>query len=124
VKYRSANGKYLSTFNPTIYYEEYGKGSPLILPEGGMGSIARRSGGHSISSFLYPGSPAFNFERFCQQLNNRQSIPLCLHAGVACAYLFFIPVNVLRTAPYSAGSCISYLFTIYNRGFLQYVCDE
>jgi len=51
VKYRSANGKYLSTFNPTIYYEEYGKGSPLILPEGDMGSIARRSGG--ILSLLF-----------------------------------------------------------------------
>jgi len=36
----------------------------------------------------------------------------------------FIPVNVLRTAPYSEGSCISYLFTIYNRGFLQYVCAD
>ena len=39
VKYGSNNGKYVSIFNKKIYYEEYGKGTPLILLEGGMKSI-------------------------------------------------------------------------------------
>jgi len=39
IKYGSNNGKYISIFDTKIYYEEYGKGSPLILLEGGMGSI-------------------------------------------------------------------------------------
>ncbi len=39
IKYGSNNGKYLSIFNTQIYYEEYGKGTPLILLQGGMGSI-------------------------------------------------------------------------------------
>jgi len=43
IKYGSNNGKYLSIFNTKIYYEEYGKGIPLILLEGGMGSIANFS---------------------------------------------------------------------------------
>ena len=38
--YGSNNGKYTRVFNSNIYYEEYGKGIPLILLEGGMGSIA------------------------------------------------------------------------------------
>ncbi|HEY8898726.1 MAG TPA: alpha/beta hydrolase [Niastella sp.] len=40
IKYGSNNGKYISVFGTQIYYEEYGKGTPLILLEGGMGSIA------------------------------------------------------------------------------------
>ena len=40
VKYGSNGGKYVPVFNSKIYYEEYGKGAPLILLEGGMGSIA------------------------------------------------------------------------------------
>lgn len=40
IKYGSNNGKYVSVFNTKIYFEEYGKGIPLILLEGGMGSIA------------------------------------------------------------------------------------
>lgn len=40
IKYGSNNGKYVSISNTKIYYEEYGKGIPLILLEGGMGSIA------------------------------------------------------------------------------------
>ena len=40
IKYGSNNGKYISVFNTKIYYEEYGKGIPLILLEGGFGSIA------------------------------------------------------------------------------------
>jgi hypothetical protein len=40
IKYGSNNGKYISIFNKKIYYEEYGKGTPLILLQGGMGSIA------------------------------------------------------------------------------------
>jgi pimeloyl-ACP methyl ester carboxylesterase len=40
IKYGSNNGKYVSVFNTPIYYEEYGKGAPLVLLEGGMGSIA------------------------------------------------------------------------------------
>lgn len=39
IKYGSNNGKYISIFNKKIYYEEYGKGTPLILLQGGMGSI-------------------------------------------------------------------------------------
>ena len=38
--YGSNNGKYLSIFQTKIYYEEYGKGIPLLLLHGGMGSIA------------------------------------------------------------------------------------
>ena len=40
IKFGSNNGKYVSIHNTKIYYEEYGKGAPLILLEGGMGSIA------------------------------------------------------------------------------------
>jgi pimeloyl-ACP methyl ester carboxylesterase len=39
IKYGSNNGKYISIFNKKIYYEEYGKGTPLVLLQGGMGSI-------------------------------------------------------------------------------------
>lgn len=39
IKYGSNNGTYISIFNKKIYYEEYGKGTPLILLQGGMGSI-------------------------------------------------------------------------------------
>src|SRR5258708_10466950 len=39
IPYGSNNGKYHSIFNTRIYYEEYGKGTPLILLQGGMGSI-------------------------------------------------------------------------------------
>lgn len=40
IVYGSNNGTYLSIFNTKIYYEEYGKGTPLLLLQGGMGSIA------------------------------------------------------------------------------------
>jgi len=40
IKFGSNNGKYVSILDTKIYYEEYGKGTPLILLEGGMGSIA------------------------------------------------------------------------------------
>jgi pimeloyl-ACP methyl ester carboxylesterase len=40
IKYGSNNGKYISIFNTKIYYEEYGHGTPLILLQGGMGSVA------------------------------------------------------------------------------------
>jgi pimeloyl-ACP methyl ester carboxylesterase len=40
IKFGSNKGKYISVRNTKIYYEEYGKGTPLILLEGGMGSIA------------------------------------------------------------------------------------
>lgn len=39
IKYGSNNGKYISIFNTKIYYEEYGEGTPLILLQGGTGSI-------------------------------------------------------------------------------------
>ena len=39
IQYGSNNGKYVSIFNKKIYYEEYGKGTPLLLLEGGMKSI-------------------------------------------------------------------------------------
>jgi|GEM_PF-2966407 len=54
IKYRSDYGKFLSTFKTTIYYKEYGKGSPLILLEGGMGSIARKSRGTVPLLFFTP----------------------------------------------------------------------
>ncbi len=40
ISYGSNNGKYLLILNKKIYYEEYGKGTPLILLEGGMKSIS------------------------------------------------------------------------------------
>jgi pimeloyl-ACP methyl ester carboxylesterase len=43
ITYGSNKGKYILVFNSNIYYEEYGKGTPLILLEGGMGSIANFS---------------------------------------------------------------------------------
>lgn len=39
IKYGSNNGRYISIHNKKIYYEEYGRGAPLILLQGGMGSI-------------------------------------------------------------------------------------
>lgn len=39
IQYGSNNGKYISIFNTKVYYEEYGKGMPLILLEGGYTSI-------------------------------------------------------------------------------------
>lgn len=39
IPYGSNNGKYISIFDTRIYYEEYGKGTPLILLQGGMGGI-------------------------------------------------------------------------------------
>ena len=39
INYGSANGKYVSVNNTRIYYEEYGKGAPLLLLHGGFGSI-------------------------------------------------------------------------------------
>ncbi len=39
ITYGSNHGKYVSIYNKQIYYEEYGKGTPLILLQGGMGSI-------------------------------------------------------------------------------------
>jgi pimeloyl-ACP methyl ester carboxylesterase len=40
VKYGSNNGKFLSISKTRIYYEEYGKGMPLLLLHGGLGSIS------------------------------------------------------------------------------------
>lgn len=39
INYGSANGKYISINSTRIYYEEYGKGAPLLLLHGGFGSI-------------------------------------------------------------------------------------
>lgn len=39
IKYGSNNGKYLTIQGTKMYYEEYGKGSPLLLIHGGFGSI-------------------------------------------------------------------------------------
>lgn len=39
IKYGSNNGKYLTIKGTKIYYEEYGKGTPLLLIHGGFGSI-------------------------------------------------------------------------------------
>jgi pimeloyl-ACP methyl ester carboxylesterase len=40
IKYGSNNGKYLTIKGSKIYYEEYGKGTPLLLLHGGYGSIS------------------------------------------------------------------------------------
>lgn len=40
ITYGSNNGNYLTINNTKLYYEEYGNGTPLILLQGGMGSIA------------------------------------------------------------------------------------
>ena len=40
VKYGSNNGKYLIIRGTKLYYEEYGKGTSLILLHGGLGNIA------------------------------------------------------------------------------------
>lgn len=39
IPYGSNKGKYLKVNNSKIYYEEYGKGSPLLLIHGGLSSI-------------------------------------------------------------------------------------
>jgi pimeloyl-ACP methyl ester carboxylesterase len=39
IDYGSNNGKHITIFNSRIYYEEYGKGSPLILLQGQLGGI-------------------------------------------------------------------------------------
>jgi pimeloyl-ACP methyl ester carboxylesterase len=39
INYGSNNGKYLTIRGTKLYYEEYGKGTPLILLHGGFGSI-------------------------------------------------------------------------------------
>lgn len=39
VNYGSNHGKYLTVYNSRIYYEEYGKGTPLLLFHGGLSSI-------------------------------------------------------------------------------------
>jgi len=39
IKYGSNNGKYLTIKETKIYYEEYGKGTPLLMIHGGFGSI-------------------------------------------------------------------------------------
>lgn len=39
IKYGSNNGKYLTLYDTKIYYEEYGKGTPLLLLHQGLGSI-------------------------------------------------------------------------------------
>jgi len=39
IPYGSNNGKYLNIRGSKVYYEEYGKGTPLILLHGGFGSI-------------------------------------------------------------------------------------
>ena len=39
IKYGSNNGKYLTIRGTKLYYEEYGKGTPLLLLHGGLGSI-------------------------------------------------------------------------------------
>lgn len=40
ILYGSNNGKYITVLNKKIYYEEYGSGTPLILLQGGLKSIA------------------------------------------------------------------------------------
>ena len=44
VRYGSNNGRYLTIRNTKIYYEEYGKGAPLLLLHQGLGSIESLGG--------------------------------------------------------------------------------
>ena len=39
IQYGSNNGKYISINNTKVYYEEYGKGTPLLMIHGGPASI-------------------------------------------------------------------------------------
>ena len=39
IKYGSNNGKYLTIKETKVYYEEYGKGTPLLLIHGAFGGI-------------------------------------------------------------------------------------
>lgn len=43
IPYGSNHGKYVTINNTRVYYEEYGKGTPLLLFQGGFGSIAQFS---------------------------------------------------------------------------------
>lgn len=43
IPYGSNHGKYVTINGTKVYYEEYGKGTPLLLFEGGFGSIAQFS---------------------------------------------------------------------------------
>lgn len=40
INYGSNHGKYLTIRGTKVYYEEYGKGTPLLLLHGGLGNIA------------------------------------------------------------------------------------
>ena len=40
LNYGSNNGKYLAVYGTKIYYEEYGKGTPLLLCNGGLSTIS------------------------------------------------------------------------------------
>ena len=40
INYGSNNGKYLTIHNTKVYYEEYGKGTPLLMLHGGFGDIS------------------------------------------------------------------------------------
>ncbi|MCF2494138.1 alpha/beta fold hydrolase [Dyadobacter chenhuakuii] len=44
IKYGSNHGKYVTIHNTKIYYEEYGKGIPLLLLHQGLGSIENLAG--------------------------------------------------------------------------------
>lgn len=39
IQYGSNDGKYVSIYNTKVYYEEYGKGTPLLMIHGGTASI-------------------------------------------------------------------------------------
>ena len=62
IKYGSNNGKYLTIRGTKLYYEEYGKGTPLLLLHGGLGSITdfkkcipNLSKKHKVIAFDAPG---------------------------------------------------------------------
>jgi len=40
IDYGSNNGKYLTIRGTKVYYEEYGKGTPLLMLHGGFGDIS------------------------------------------------------------------------------------
>jgi len=40
INYGSNNGKYLTIRNTKVYYEEYGRGTPLLMLHGGFGNIS------------------------------------------------------------------------------------
>ena len=53
IKYGSNNGKYLTIKDTKVYYEEYGKGTPLLLIHGAFEGIIHFQNGIPLLSKKY-----------------------------------------------------------------------